>query len=165
MIDLDFIRHLGAREPLDRPVTEKEVGGVGELTEEEATVLREVTSWWKHNRVWTETADILRLDSPDPAVIAEQQLSQDQTRFVAFIGKAGTSAQITPRPVRLTRLEADANYEVTLVNRHSAPTLSRGAPALKDGPLVLSGAYLMAHGLTLPWSFPETMWVLEGKRL
>jgi alpha-galactosidase len=136
-----------------------------ELTKEEETVLREVTSWWKRNRVWMETADILRLDSPDPAVLAEQQLAEDGMRFVSFIGKAATSAQITPRPIRLTRLDPAANYEINLINRHSAPTLSRGAPALKDGPLVLSGAYLMHHGLTLPWSFPETMWVIEGHRL
>jgi len=136
-----------------------------ELTTDEEAVLREVTSWWKRNRDWMEMADILRLDSPDPAVIAEQQLAQDGTRFVSFIGKAATSAQIAPRPIRLTRLDPVANYEITLINRHSAPTLSRGSPALKDGPLVLSGAYLMHHGLTLPWSFPETMWVIEGQRL
>jgi alpha-galactosidase len=26
----------------------------------------------------------------------------------------------------------------------------------------VSGAYLMYHGLTLPWSFPERMWVIKG---
>jgi len=30
---------------------------------------------------------------------------------------------------------------------------------------VLSGQYLMNHGVTLPWSFPERMWVIEGTRL
>ncbi|NNE88342.1 MAG: family 10 glycosylhydrolase [Silicimonas sp.] len=136
-----------------------------ELTEHEATVLTEVTSWWKHNRTWLETADILRLDSADPAVIAEQQLAADKSQFVVFAGKAGTSAQIAPRPLRLTRLDPKAHYEVTLINRTNAPTLSRGTPALKDGTLTLSGAYLMAQGLTLPWSFPETMWVIEGRKL
>ena len=24
---------------------------------------------------------------------------------------------------------------------------------------------LLLHGLTLPWSFPERMWVIEGTRL
>jgi alpha-galactosidase len=31
--------------------------------------------------------------------------------------------------------------------------------------LRLSGTYLMQHGVTLPWHFPETLWVLEGTRL
>jgi alpha-galactosidase len=110
-------------------------------------------------------ADILRLDSPDPAVIAEQQLAEDGSRFVAFLGKADTSAQIVPRPLRLTRLDPEARYAVNLINRHTAPALSRGAPALKEGPMELSGSYLLHQGLTMPWSYPETMWVIEGRRL
>jgi alpha-galactosidase len=136
-----------------------------ELDDYETRVLTEVTSWWKHNRDWMENADILRLDSPDPAVLAEQQMAADASRFVVFAGKGATSAQISPRPLRLTGLDEDAMYDVALINRGTAPALSRGTPALKDGPLTLSGAYLMHHGVTLPWSFPETMWVLEGHRL
>ena len=41
-------------------------------------------------------------------------------------------------------------------------SLSRGAPLLKLEDVSLSGQYLMSHGLTLPWSFPLTMWVIEG---
>jgi len=134
-----------------------------ELTDEESRVLREVTGWWKANRGWMQSADILRLDSPDPAVVAEQQLASGGDRFVVFAGKADTSAQIAPRPLRLTRLTPDATYRITLINRTAAPGLSRGAPALKTGPLEVSGAYLMNHGITLPWHFPETMWVVEGQ--
>ncbi|ABG32391.1 alpha-galactosidase [Roseobacter denitrificans] len=136
-----------------------------ELTEREAEVLRDVTGWWKDNRDWMEHADILRLDSSDPAVIAEQQLARDGRQFVAFVGKSGTSDQIAPRPLRLTRLDPDARYAVSLRNRADAPHLSRGSLALKDGPVTLSGAALMQHGVTLPWSFPDFIWVLEGRRL
>ena len=136
-----------------------------ELDEREAAVLQEVTSWWKHNRHWLQTADILRLDSADPAVIAEQQLARDKDRFVVFAGKAATSAQIAPRPLRLTGLDPKARYRIDLTNRNALHRLSRGTTALKQGALELSGAYLMRHGVTLPWSFPERMWVLEGKQL
>ncbi|GFE62955.1 alpha-galactosidase [Litoreibacter roseus] len=136
-----------------------------ELTDHETAVLREVTSWWKHNRDWMMQADILRLDSADPAVIAEQQMAGDGTRFVVFAGKAATSEQIAPRPLRLTRLHPDAMYQITLANRTNAPTLSRGSPLLKTENLRASGTYLMNHGVIMPWSFPETMWVLEGERL
>lgn len=136
-----------------------------ELTEHEATILKDVTTWWKANRDWLMRADILRLDSPDPAVIGELQRAGDGARFVAFIGKSETSAQIAPRPIRLTGLDAAARYRVTLRNRTDAPGLSRGSPALKTGPVELSGRYLMSHGVTLPWSFPATIWVLEGERL
>ncbi|MEM1237253.1 MAG: alpha-galactosidase [Pseudomonadota bacterium] len=136
-----------------------------ELDTREEAVLREVTSWYKHNRGWMHDADILRLDSADPAVIAEEQLAADGSRFVIFAGKADTSAQIAPRPLRFTRLDADATYRLRLVNRTSAPDLSRGTPVLKDRDIEASGAWLMSQGVTLPWSFPCTMWVLEGERL
>ncbi len=138
-----------------------------ELDEREEAVLKEVTSWWKHNREWLIPADILRLDSADPAVIAEQQSARDGSRFVVFAGKAETSSQIAPRPLRLTRLDPDARYRVTLANRNNIapPTLSRGNPILKENTIEVSGTWLMTQGVTLPWSFPETMWVLEGEKL
>lgn len=136
-----------------------------ELTTDEAATLTFITRWWKDNRSWLCQADILRLDSPDPAVLAEQQTSRDGARFVAFVGKADTSLQILPRPLRLTRLDPLATYRIDLVNRSDLTHLSRGAPALKSGPVDLSGAYLMRQGLNLPWSFPDTMWVLEGTKL
>ncbi len=109
--------------------------------------------------------DILRLESADPAVTAEMQLACDGTRFVVFAGRTASSEQIAPRPLRLTGLDPAARYRVELINRDDAVRLSRGSPALKSGPLDLSGAALMSHGLNLPWSFPETIWVLEGRRL
>lgn len=136
-----------------------------ELDARETAVLTQVTGWWKANRHWMQTADILRLDSADPAVVAEQQLARDKDRFVVFAGKAATSAQISPRPLRLTGLDPDAMYRIDLINREDLHHLSRGTPALKDASLELSGAYLMRHGVTLPWSFPERMWVVEGARL
>jgi alpha-galactosidase len=136
-----------------------------ELNAHETVVLTEVTNWWKSNRSWMQTADILRLDSADPAVIAEQQHSRDGKRFVVFAGKAATSAQIAPRPLRVTSLVPKAMYHVHLANRDTAPGWSRGSPALKSASLELSGSYLMRNGITLPWSFPERMWVVEGELL
>ena len=54
---------------------------------------------------------------------------------------------------------------IELLNREDVGRLSRGSPALKYGAIKVSGAYLMNHGLALPWSFPETMWVVKGARL
>ncbi|GAA3871724.1 alpha-galactosidase [Celeribacter arenosi] len=135
-----------------------------ELTDEEADVLRRVTRWWKDNRDWMRQADILRLDAADPAVLAEQHVNED--RFVVFAGKADTSSQISPRPLRLSGLVADAMYRVDLANKDEVTrkALSRGHSALKTQAIEVSGQYLMAHGITLPWSFPETMWVIEGTR-
>ncbi len=136
-----------------------------ELDAREETVLTEVTSWYKLNRDWMHRADILRLDSADPAVIAEQQLAADGSRFVVFNGVADTSAQIAPRPLRLTRLDPNARYKTHLLNRASAPGLSRGTPVIKERAIETSGAWLMSQGLTLPCGLPGSMWVIEGERL
>jgi alpha-galactosidase len=136
-----------------------------ELTDKEAQTLKTVTSWWKNNRDWMMNADILRLDTLDEAVIAEQHLSADKSRFVAFIGKVATSKQIAPRPVALANLDPTANYKIELVNRKDAVGLSRGDPALKTRAIELSGAYLLNNGINVPWSFPNSIWVIEGSKI
>ncbi|MEM8704602.1 MAG: alpha-galactosidase, partial [Pseudomonadota bacterium] len=127
-----------------------------ELSDAEAETLKKVTGWWKANRDWMMRAGILRLDTSDPALIAEQQLAENGDRFVVFAALLRASDPILQQPVRLTGLDADASYRITLINRDDAPRLSRGAPLLKQEDLVASGRYLMSHGLILPWRFPET---------
>lgn len=136
-----------------------------DLSEDEAQGLAEVTAWWKSTRDWRMNAAIHRLDASDPEVLAEIQIARDGSRFVAFAGQERTSRQIFPRGLRLTGLEPDAFYEVALLNRASLPRTSRGEVALAKAPLTLSGTYLMEQGLTLPVTWPETIWVVEGRRL
>ena len=107
------------------------------------------------------------LDASDKVVMAEQHLSANGERFVVFAGKTDTSQQIAPRPLRFTQLDPEAVYKIELVNREVIPvsTLSRAKVALKNENISVSGAYLMNHGLNLPWRFPDTMWVIEGRRI
>tara|TARA_B100000767_G_scaffold172701_1_gene161710 strand:+ start:270 stop:524 length:255 start_codon:yes stop_codon:yes gene_type:complete len=84
---------------------------------------------------------------------------------VVFAGVADSSSQISPRPLSLTGLDAEAQYQINLVNRDELVGLSRGEMAIKIDKLTLSGSYLMNYGVTLPWQFPDAMWVLQGKRL
>ena len=135
------------------------------VSEDDARTLARVTAWWKSNRGWLMGADILRLDAADPAVVAEVQVAPDRARFVVFAGQAVASDPALPRPLRLAGLDAEARYEVRLLNPEDAPPQSRGPVALRDGPLALSGRHLMSHGLQLPVAWPATMWVLEGRRL
>ena len=136
-----------------------------ELTAAEASQLLRVVKWWKQQRSWLLAADILRLDSGDEAVLAEQHLAANGEQFVVFAGVADSSEQISPRPLPLTGLDAQALYEIDLVNRDELVNLSRGEMAIKVDTLTLSGSYLMNYGVTLPWQFPNAMWVLKGKRL
>lgn len=136
-----------------------------ELTEDEALTLARITRWWKDNRGWMLSGTILRLDADDPAVTTELQLAADGSRFVVFAGQAETSRQILPRPLRLTGLDPEARYSVTLINPEDAPRQSRGPNTLKAGPLTLTGRALMTRGILLPVVWPATMWVVEGRKL
>ncbi|MEL6597457.1 MAG: alpha-galactosidase, partial [Pseudomonadota bacterium] len=136
-----------------------------ELTDDEAESLTLITGWWKENRSWMMGADILRLDTEDAAVLAEQQISVEGHRFVVFRTQISNSTQISPRLLRLTGLEPDAVYEINLLNKADGSHLSRGALELKSGPVRLTGQSLMARGIALPWAFPETIWVLEGHKI
>lgn len=136
-----------------------------ELDADETATLKAVTGWWKSNRDWLMQADILRLDSDDPSVVAELHREETGGRFVAFAALLQTSAQILPRPLRLSGLEPAARYRVDLANRSEISNLSRGSPALKSGPIEATGQYFMSHGISLPWQFPGTLWVLEGQRI
>lgn len=136
-----------------------------ELTEDEAATLKSVTSWWKANRGWMMGGTIHRIDSDDPAVVAEVQMAADGGRFVLFAGQAETSMQVLPRPLRLAGLEPGAMYRVRLVNPEDAPRQSRGPNALKSGALTLSGQALMQRGLSLPVAWPATIWVVDGERI
>ncbi|SEM74064.1 alpha-galactosidase [Loktanella fryxellensis] len=135
-----------------------------ELTGDEAATLTRVTGWFKANRDWLRTACILRLDSADASVIAEQHLSDDKARFAVWAGQAATSAQISPRPLRLTGLDPEAVYTVSLTNKEDISSLSRGAPALKTGTLTLTGQSLLSQGVALPYAVPSSIWILEGHR-
>ena len=135
-----------------------------ELTKRECEVLSAVIAWYKRNGDWLHRADILRLDSTDPAVLGEQHLAEDGSRFAVFLGRAEAGDSIAPRPQPLTGLDASAVYRVRLVNADDIPPLSRATPALGREAIDAPGAWLTDHGPTVPWSFPETMWVLEGKR-
>lgn len=134
-----------------------------ELTPEEAATLTQVTTWWRKERDWLMSADILRLDSNDEAVLGELHLSQDEQRFVVFANKIDSSRQIAPRPLRLSGLDANSDYQLSLVNRERQHHLSRGSVALALGDVTISGQYLMQQGITLPWSFPNQTWVIKGK--
>jgi len=133
-----------------------------ELTDTEAATLTKVTNWWKANRDWLMMADILRLQSGDPAVLGELHVAADRSRFVAFIVQMETSTQSSPRPIRLTGLQPDVEYTVSLENAADIPNLSRGGPVLKNGPVTLSSQVLMQQGLTLPSAMPQSIYALSG---
>ena len=135
-----------------------------ELTADESATLKAVTAWWKENRGWMLNGTIHRLDSADPAVIAEMQIAKGGDRFVLFAGQEETSVQMLPRPLRMTGLDPQARYTLHLRNTADKPPQSRGPNALKSQDLTLTGRALMTQGISLPMAWPATIWVVEGTK-
>ena len=136
-----------------------------ELDESEVATLSRITDWWKENHSWMARGDILRLDADDPAVTAEMQIAEDGERFVVFAGLTQSTRSVLPRPLRLTGLDAASTYRLAPLSRSPVRDWqSRGAPLLTSGEAVLSGQYLMHQGVTLPWGYPQTLWVFEGQK-
>lgn len=134
-----------------------------ELDDHERSVVKKVCSWWKDHRDFLMHADIHRLDTIDPAVMAEQHILKEVDRFILFVNKMDTSSQISPLPIQLVQLMPDKKYKLTLVNKNEVHHLSRGMLDIKNGPVELSGSLLMDVGINLPWSFPAQTWVIIGE--
>lgn len=139
-----------------------------ELTDDEAATLKRVTGWWRDNREFLISARQHLLDSQDPEVFAEIHVDAAMDRFILFKGQAGTSRTISARPFPLAGLDAEARYQIILVNPEDvAPILNRSAATgfMRGKPLCLSGQALMRAGVPLPNAFPSTMAVVEGHRI
>ena len=127
-------------------------------------MLARVIAWWKANRGWTMAADIHRLESADPAVLAEAQVAPDRLALRPLRGPGGgirADAAAAPAPGRAR--PSGALRDAPGQPRGRAPPRAAAPVALREGPLTLSGAALMAHGLRLPVAWPATMWVVEGR--
>jgi alpha-galactosidase len=135
------------------------------ISAEDEAILTRATAWYRANREWMMAGAIHQLDSDDATVTAELQLSASGDRFVVFAGQGAFAEQILPRPLRLTALDPDARYRITLVNAEDRAPQSRGPAALKTQSLILSGHALMRTGLALPVAWPATLFVVEGCRL
>lgn len=136
-----------------------------QFSEDEIEILSRVTQWYKDNRAWMMAGDIHQLDSDDPTVTAEIQISKSGDRFVVFAGQNASTQQILPRTLRFTGLDPDAIYAIKLKNPEDKAPHSRGPAALKSSSLALSGRALMSKGINLPIAWPATMWVIDGTKV
>lgn len=132
----------------------------------EAETLARVVCWWKARRDWLMPARRLRLDTDDPARLAELAIAPDGDRFALWLAQIEAPARILPSRLRLVGLEPAARYRLWLANPEDVSPVSRGDHPLKEGcAVVLSGAALMGAGLAPPLQGPESVLVVEGERL
>ena len=139
-----------------------------ELTDEEATEIKRQIAQHKERRELLHGGKLFRLESADPAMIAEMHLAQNGSEFLLFAAQIRPSDQQLAKPLRLAGLNAEARYEVQLCDADRVmEVMNRGAksPLVRGEPVTLTGAALMGHGLLLPNSFPDTWWAVTGRRI
>ena len=141
---------------------------VRELTKEEARDVTAAIKTFKTRRNLIHAGKLHRLDSPDPNVIPEMHVSQDGRDFIVYAAQMQPSPQQVARPLKLSGLDPDARYRVTLDNPGEIiEVMNRGDknPLINGDTVTLSGAVLMNRGLQLPNSFPDTIWTVLGERI
>ena len=135
-----------------------------ELSSEDKVVLKSVTQWWKKNREWMMSANILRLPCIDKTVIAEIQVNLQGDHFVVFAGQSSASELSSSVPLVLAGLDSKSMYNISVHNKKEIKSLGKSDEGLMNKNLMLSGQFLMTKGLQLPKVFPANMLVIEGDK-
>ncbi len=135
-----------------------------ELSSEDKVILKSVTQWWKKNREWMMSANILRLPCIDKTVIAEIQVNLEGDHFVVFAGQSSASELSSSVPLVLAGLDSKSMYNISVHNKKEIKSLGKSDEGLMNRNLMLSGQFLMTKGLQLPKVFPANMLVIEGDK-
>ena len=134
------------------------------MSDRERTVLAAHIALYKAWRGVLHSGVLHRLAHPDPGVTG--MMVAHQGKALALAAQTAFSPVFDAAPLRLAGLEPQARYRVTLPEPW--PSKARHYLANHDQwrtGLTLSGAALMAQGLALPLTHPETAWLIALERL
>ena len=137
------------------------------LSGDERAALAAVIALHKRFRPLLHSGDVQRFDHPGDAAHAHGVYALDGSEALVAFVQLRTAPALSPSPLRLPGLVADATYAVAQVHLPGDERLgpARRQPAwLRDG-ITLTGAQLAAHGLQMPTLDPETAVVVHLTRL
>jgi alpha-galactosidase len=135
-----------------------------ELSSEDKLLLKSITKWWKENREWMMSANVLRLPCIDNSIVAEIQINSKDNHFVVFAGQNTASELSSSVSLVLAGLDSESMYNVSLINKNEIKSLGKSKEGLMTNNLRLSGQFLMTQGIQLPKIFPANMMVIEGDK-
>jgi alpha-galactosidase len=139
-----------------------------ELDAAEEATLKRYTGFYKENRGWLHRARQYRLEPAGDETLAHMSVNEARSRFLLLSATLQTVKNETAAPLRLTGLDPDARYRVTLWNRDEItrpPTRFFLSPLAGEEGIVLSGRALTQSGIVLPLAFPDRLWIVEGQRI
>jgi alpha-galactosidase len=132
-------------------------------SEEDRTALATILAAHKRLRPLLHHGIVVRLDHPDPDVMAHGVVAGDGSAGVFACTRLRSGASMHTAPLRVVGLDPSRFYDITILPM--AGVVSNGAarrqPAWPTEGLQLSGQQLSSLGFSLPVLLPETSVLLE----
>ena len=134
------------------------------MTDREREVLAAHIALHKQWRSVLHSGALHHLAHPDPNITGMMVTHGDKA--LALVAQTAFSPVFDAAPVRLAGLEPQARYRVTLPEPWppKARHYLANPEAWRTG-ITLSGAALMAQGLALPLTHPETAWLIALEKI
>ena len=128
-----------------------------ELGDDDVRALSELISLHKELRGLLHNGDGVRLDHPNPTVLAHGVYAYDRREAIVSVAQMASPRSQRVEPLRLPGLLDDVRYHVSIIPvRNGAPRAARKQPAWAADGVEATGRQLAALGLPMPAMWPES---------
>lgn len=136
---------------------------IASATECELAVLAAVVAVYKRLRPMMHTGTVVNIDHPDLSATVSGIVARDRSVALFSYVQLTSGATERPVPIRLSGLDGDRQYRISLLDLGEASRTAQRRPPewVSDGGLTLSGRVLESVGLALPILHPEQALLLE----
>ena len=136
-----------------------------EASAEERKLLSSWISYYKEKRGLLHSGRTVRTEHADDSAYVHGVVAQDKSEAIFMVAQLQTSQFSRPSAIRLTGLDADALYEVRVVEPAGAAQFMQLKPPSWFAGVRLSGAALGSFGLKSGVLRPEQALLIEAKRI
>jgi alpha-galactosidase len=136
-----------------------------EASEEERKLLSSWISYYKEKRSLLHSGRTVRTEHAEPNAYVHGVVAQDKSEAVFMLAQLRPSQFSRPANIRITGLDADATYEVKVVEPAGAAQSMQIKPPTWFSGVQLTGQALASFGLRSPVLRPEQALLIEAKRI
>ncbi len=136
---------------------------IAAATDADRDALATVIAAYQRLRPLLHNGVSVNVDHPDPAATLSGVVARDRTAAVFSYAQLVAGATESPAPLRLSGLDPDRQYRVTVLDLAGGAGVKQRCPPawITDGRITLSGRALQTVGLAPPILQPEQALILE----